>query len=332
VANRLNIPNIVLRTSSPSFLLSAFNIPRLQAQELIPLKDSTLEEFVPGLHHLRFKDLPLHKTDFDDMIEIISIIRNLKSVSAILYNTTEHLESSSLTEIHKYDQIPYFPIGPLHKMAPSSSTSLLEEDSSCKIWLDKQAPNSVIYVSLGSLATMDQNELTEMAWGLANSGLFVLWVVRPGSILHSEWVEFLPKELEELIGDRILITKWAPQKEVLAHGAVGGFWTHCGWNSTIETISEGVPVICRPSFGDQYVNSRYLTYVWRVGLECGEDLERGGIEKLIRRLMVDEEGLEMRQRANDIKEKIKICTTKGGSSKNALNDLAEFIMSFKSSK
>lgn len=151
---------------------------------------------------------------------------------------------------------------------------MLEEETDCLLWLDKQANNSVIYVSLGSLASMEAGEFAEMAWGLANSGQPFLWVVRPGSVGGSEWIELLPEGFKEATPETGCIVRWAPQKDVLAHRAVGGFWTHCGWNSTLESISEGVPMICRPCFGDQNVNARYLCHVWRVGLELEGDLDR----------------------------------------------------------
>ncbi|KAM7522138.1 hypothetical protein LguiA_012040 [Lonicera macranthoides] len=327
VANHMKIPSIVLYTNSAASVQAYFAIPPLQAEGHIPLKDSMLRDIVPGLQPLRFKDLPLHNSELEDLLQIVSIVRNVKTSSGIIWNTVDDLESSSMSQLQQYYQLPFFSVGPLHKMAPSSSNSLLKEDYSCIQWLDKQAPNSVIYISLGSLATMDHKELTEMAWGLANCGQPVLWVVRPNSVGDSEWVELLPEGFQEATGERVHIIKWAPQKEVLAHSAVGGFWSHCGWNSTLESISEGVPVICRPYFGDQYVDARYISHVWRVGLQMEHDLERGEIEKAIRTLMLDKEGEEMRQRATYMKEKIKLCTMKGGSSYNSLNDLEEFISS-----
>ncbi|GFS39218.1 hypothetical protein Acr_00g0061710 [Actinidia rufa] len=178
--------------------------------------------------------------------------------------------------------------------------------SSCTSWLDRQAPNSVLYVSFGSLDSIDEKALAEMAWGLANSDQPFLWVIRPGSVHGSKWIELLPENLRERIGERGGIVKWAPQEEVLAHEAVGEFWSHCGWNSTLERMCEGVPMICWPCFGDQNVNARYLSYVWGVGLEVEHELNRGDVERAVRRLMVDEEGKEIRRRAIEFKEKAEL--------------------------
>jgi hypothetical protein len=267
--------------------------------------------------------------NLDKYLQLLSKASNIGTSSAIIYNTIDCLENSSLGKIQQQcHQVPIFPIGPMHKIALASSSSLLEEETGCMAWLDKQSYNSVIYVSLGSLAFMDVKEFVEMGWGLANSQQPFLWVVRPGSIRGTEWIEILPKSLKENIRGRGYIMKWAPQKEVLAHGAVGGFLSHCGWNSTLESISEGIPMICKPCFGDQGVNARYVSHIWRVGLELESDLERGEIERAVRRLMVDEEGKEMRKRSKNLKGKVEICTRDGGSSNNSLNKLIKIIMSF----
>ncbi|KAL3514231.1 hypothetical protein ACH5RR_026948 [Cinchona calisaya] len=237
------------------------------------------------------------------------------------------LEHSALLVLQQHYKVPFFPIGPFHKMATATSTSFLEEDRSCIARLDKQASNSVLYISLGSIACVDEEEMTETAWGLANSGIPFLWVVRSDSVNEKQHWHF-PEGFRALVGERGLIVKWAPQKEVLAHRAVGGFWSHCGWNSTFESICEGVPMICRPHFGDQLMNARYLTYVWKVGLNIENVLDRESMETTIRRLMLGIEGKEMRKRILDIKEKVEAGMLKGGSAYESLNDLTEFITSF----
>lgn len=107
----------------------------------------------------------------------------------------------------------------------------------------------------------------EIAWGLVNSKLHFLWVIRPDSITGSDWKLVFPENLKRAIDKRGYIVECAPQKEVLTHSSIGGFWSHCGWNSTLESICEGVPLICRPCFGDQNVNSRYVSHVWIVGID-----------------------------------------------------------------
>nr|POE84329.1 udp-glucose iridoid glucosyltransferase [Quercus suber] len=250
------------------------------------------------------------------------------SSSAIIWNTMDCLELSSLARIQQQYQVPNLPIGPLHKFGPGlPNSSLLKEDASCMAWLEKQTKNSVIYVSLGSIAAMDEREIVEMAWGLANSQQRFLWVFRPDSIRGSK-NEVLSLIFKETIGERGCIVNWAPQKEVLAHSAVGGFLSHCGWNSTLESICEGIPMICKPCFGDQRVNARYVSHIWRVGLELENELDRGEIEKAIRRLMAGKEGEAMREKAKNLKEKVELCLKEGGSSNNSLNKLVEMIMSF----
>nr|XP_027080630.1 UDP-glucose iridoid glucosyltransferase-like [Coffea arabica] len=331
VATQMKIPGIVLRTNMASYMLLYRCIFQLQAQNLLPFPESRLQEPVSELYPLRFKDLPfsINAEISEELMDFFDSMVNIRSSVAVIFNTTDCLEHSSLSLLQKQYQVPFFPIGPFHKTAPAASTSFLEEDQTCIAWLEKQAPNSVLYVSLGSIASINEQELTETAWGLANSGIPFLWVVRCDSLNEAQSVDhFLDGHFKDSVGERGLIVKWAPQKKVLAHSAVGGFWSHCGWNSTIESICEGVPMICRPLFGDQRLNARYLTCVWKVGLEMENVLDRGSIEKAIRRLMIDTEGKEMRQDMLLMKDKIEASLQKGGSSYESLNDLTQFINSF----
>ncbi|PWA87376.1 UDP-glucuronosyl/UDP-glucosyltransferase [Artemisia annua] len=209
----------------------------------------------------------------------------------------------------KIKDLPKFltsdPEGPFHKYFHASSSSLLAQDQTSISWLDKHPHNSVLYVSFGSLASIEEPEFLEIAWGLANSKQPFLWVVRPGSIKGSEWLETLPDGfLERNVERRGYIVKWAPQQEVLAHPSTGGFWTHNGWNSTLESICEGVPMICSPSFGDQFPNARYVSDLWKIGTVLENGFERGEIEGAVKRVMVDKEGTEMRNRVMNLKGKV----------------------------
>jgi len=326
VAFDLGLPCIIFRTSSASAFPVFKIIPQLHQEGRFPVQDSMLQEIVSELHPLRYKDLPFLGVPWEQALETINITMPKTTPSAFIWNALEFLESSALTQIHDHYKVPVFSVGPLHKIIPTpSGTSFLEEDTSCISWLDKQAPKSVVYVSLGSMANMDEKVSTEMAWGLANSNQPFLWVVRPGSVEGFEWIEFLPEGLATEMKARGLIVKWAPQKEVLAHSAVGGFWSHCGWNSTLESLSEGVPMLCQPFDLDQKVISRHLSYVWKMGVEIV--VERGEIEGAIKRVLVSKEGEEMKKRAMEIKEKVKVAVKHGGSSQNSLKELVEFILS-----
>ena len=206
---------------------------------------------------------------------------------------------------------------------------MLDQDcsSSCIEWLDKQPTESVLYVSFGSLASMDAKEFLEVAWGLANSGHPFLWVVREDSVQGFDGGPDFPNGFEAAVHGRGKVIRWAPQLEVLAHPAVGGFWTHNGWNSTLESISEGVPMICRPQFADQMMNTRYVVNTWGVGLELEGELERGKIEEAVRKLMKEKEGEEMRDRAKELKKTVADCLETGGTSQVAIDKLVDYILS-----
>ncbi|KAJ9695373.1 hypothetical protein PVL29_010711 [Vitis rotundifolia] len=327
VADELDIPRIVLRTSSAAAGF-AFALSILKQQRSFPFQENESEEALVEFPSIRGKDMPVintfHKEARDEFLARVH--HGTKTASAIVWNTFRGLEQTTLEKIEQLFSVPNFPLGPLHKHSGASLTSFATEDHSCIAWLDQQAPSSVIYVSIGSLITTSESELVEMAWGLANSGQPFLWVVRPGLVNgSSNAAQLLPKEFKETTNKRGRVISWAPQEAVLAHRSVGGFWTHSGWNSTVESISEGVPMLCSPIVGDQRVNARFVSHVWRTGIQLEDGVERGKIEKAIKRLMVDEEGAEMKKRAMDLKDKVASSLRQGGSSSEFLHSLVDFI-------
>ncbi|XP_073128146.1 UDP-glycosyltransferase 76B1-like [Henckelia pumila] len=328
VAEDVGIPRIVLRTSSVCSFLAFAALPLLQQNGFyshlnLPLDSRSWEDPVLELPPLKVKDvLGIHIKNLNDTLNIINdMIQGTKKASGLIFNTFQDLEEPNLSNLQEHFRLPTFLIGPFHKFFSAASSSLLTQDRSSISWLDTQKTNSVLYVSFGSLAAMDGKTLIEVAWGLANSMQPFLWVVRPGLVQGSEWLESLPNEFLEITSERGYIVKWAPQQEVLSHPAVGGFWTHSGWNSVLESICEGVPMICSSFFGDQMVNSRYINDVWKLGikLECG--FEREEIESAIRKIMNLKEGQEIREKLSCLKEKI------DGFSSTPLNALSDFICS-----
>ncbi|ESQ37306.1 hypothetical protein EUTSA_v10002978mg [Eutrema salsugineum] len=319
-AKEFKIPSVIFSTGSATnhvcgCVLSKFNAEKF----LIDIEDPELQDkVVENLHPLRYKNLPISGMGpLDRFLEICKEVFNKRTASAVIINTTSCLERSSLSWLKQELRIPLYSIGPLH-ITSSANSSLLEQDRSCIEWLNKQKPRTVIYISFGSIAQMETKDVLEMAWGLCDSKQPFLWVIRLGS-------ESLPEELSKMVSERGYIVQWAPQIEVLAHPALGGFWSHCGWNSTLESIVEGVPMICMPFNGEQKLNAMYIESVWRIGIQFQGEVEIGGVERAVKRLIVDDEGAEMRERAFVLKEKLKASVRSGGSSYNALDELVKCL-------
>ncbi|MBA0666117.1 hypothetical protein Goklo_002568 [Gossypium klotzschianum] len=334
IAKSLQLPRFVLRTNNISSFLALAALALLQEKGYLPIQESQEEKPVIELPPLKVKDIPVFKTQDQEGLHqtIAALVEQTKSYTGLIWNSFEELEHGSLTDFRHNFPVPIFPIGPLHKYFPVPSTSLLSQDQSAISRLNKQAPKSVIYVSFGSVANIEKSEFVEIAWGLANSEQPFLWVVRPGSVIGSEWLEPLPKGFMEEIKERGHIVKWAPQQEVLAHSAVGGFWTHCGWNSTLESICEGVPMICHPCFGDQRVNARYVSDVWRIGVHLENKVDRFEIAKVVRKLLVEAEGHEIRDRILQFKKMANQSTQQQGSSYRSLESLVSLILSSQSQR
>ncbi|KAB2084925.1 hypothetical protein ES319_A05G366800v1 [Gossypium barbadense] len=332
IAKSLQLPRFVLRTTNISSFLALAALPLLQEKGYLPKQESQEEKPVIELPPLKVKDIPVFKTQDQEGLHqtIAALVEQTKSCTGVIWNSFEELEHGSLTDFRYNFRVPIFPIGPLHKYFPVPSTSLLSQDQSAISWLNKQAPKSVIYVSFGSVASIEKSEFVEIAWGLANSEQPFLWVVRPGSVIGSEWLEPLPKGFMEEIKERGHVVKWAPQQEVLAHTAVGGFWTHSGWNSTLESFCEGVPMICHPCFGDQRVNARYVSDVWRIGVHLENKVDRFEIAKVVRKLLVEAEGHEIRDRILQFKKMADQSTQQQGSSYRSLESLVSQILSSQS--
>ncbi|XP_004298893.1 PREDICTED: UDP-glycosyltransferase 76C4-like [Fragaria vesca subsp. vesca] len=342
LAESLKLPRLLLRTGGASSLAVYIAFPLMREKGYYPKQDSQLEEPVKEFPPLKVKDLPTIKTKQNPeqffQMTASRLIDEANASHGVIINTFEDIEGKALIRLRDELSAPIFGVGPFHKPFPTTGSSgpgctlNLPQDQSCISWLNTQAPNSVIYVGFGSLATISEEQFLELAWGLANSNQPFLWVVRSEFVQGSKWLEALPDKLLETLYGKGHIVKWAPQKAVLAHSAVGAFWTHSGWNSTLECISEGVPMICMPCSADQMINARYVSDVWKVGLQLEHGRERGEIEKTIRRLMVEKEGEEIRQNMSNLKEKADLCFKPGGSSYECLEGLVRHILSLEAWK
>jgi UDP:flavonoid glycosyltransferase YjiC (YdhE family) len=268
----------------------------------------TVIDWIPGMKDIRLKDIPtfIRTTDPNDiMIDFVlhETERAAKKASAIILNTFDDLEHDVL-EAFSTLLPPVYSIGPLnlqlnqippHSDLHSIGSNLWKEETECLEWLDSKEINSVVYVNFGSITVMTDTQLIEFAWGLANSKKTFFWVIRPDLVGGESAV--VPADFVDETKERSLLASWCPQEQVLSHPAIGGFLTHCGWNSTVESVCGGLPMICWPFFGEQQTNCRYCCKEWGIGMEIEDDVKRDYIEGLVRKLMDGEEGKEMKKKA-----------------------------------
>ncbi|KAL8118134.1 hypothetical protein AgCh_015876 [Apium graveolens] len=204
------------------------------------------------------------------------------------------------------------PLPAIKNLNPSSGT-FSSHDLTCLIWLDKQPSNSVIYVAFGSTTVFSQKQFNEVALGLELSGHSFLWVVRP-NIVNGSFPEY-PIDFLERTAGRGKIVEWAPQEEILAHTSISCFFSHCGWNSTMEGLTHGVPFLCWPYMWDQFYNKNYIRDMWKVGLSLEHDedgmISRHEIKTKIDNLLTNH---GIKTNALKLMEDAKKSVTEGGSS------------------
>ncbi|XP_059275906.1 UDP glycosyltransferase 9-like [Lycium ferocissimum] len=191
---------------------------------------------------------------------------------------------------------------------------------SCMKWLHERDDNSVIYVSFGSAAGVEQEQMEELAYALKEINQYFLWVVRD-SEEHK-----LPKDFKSESLEKGLIVKWCNQLDILNHKAIACFLTHCGWNSTLEALSMGVPMIAIPQFVDQMTHAKFIEDVWKVGvrpkLNKKEIVTREEISTCIDEVVHGKRGKEFKRNALKWKDLAKQSMFEGGSSRK---NIEEFI-------
>ncbi|CAL5203407.1 unnamed protein product [Lathyrus oleraceus] len=346
VARDLGIPELQLWTASACGFVGYLQFEELVKRGILPFKDEnfmvdgTLDtrlDWITGVKDIRLKDIPsfIRVTDLNDtMFDFLgSEAQNCLRSSRIIINTFEDLEGEALEHLRAKNPNIYS-IGPINILSrhfpehengfKASGSSLWKNDPECIKWLNKWEPCSVLYINYGSIAVMTDHHLKEFAWGIANCKLPFLWIMRPDVVKGENTT--LPQEFLDEVKDRGYITSWCFQDQVLAHPSVGGFLTHCGWNSTLEAITYGVPTICWPFFAEQQTNCRYLCNIWKIGMEINYDVKRDDITKIVIEVMEGQKGKEMRQKSLEWKKKTIIATDLGGSSYNNFHKLIKEIL------
>ncbi|KAF3777877.1 Scopoletin glucosyltransferase [Nymphaea thermarum] len=339
-AEKVNIPRYVFHTCS--CFMYCVNA-RIEAQ------DSKEEEFVvSGLPHevkMRKALSPLTGASSNVDAFIKELRMSDKTSAGVIFNTSYEIESAYVELFKSMRGCQHlWTVGPLslisHPKGRSrqekrgKELSSIDEDQFLR-WLDSKQPRSVMYVCFGSIASLSGPQLMEVGLGLESSQHPFIWVVRKGV------EERFLQELQERVKERGLVIKgWAPQLLILSHPALGGFMTHCGWNSLMEGMSSGLPLLTWPMFAEQHVGERLVADVLGVALPVGnkkvmglseeqkaEELVRcEQIERAVTAVFSNEhEAREMRRKATVLGEMVRKSVEHGGSSALNLNLLLKKI-------
>lgn len=339
VAKEFDVTPYIFFPSTAMCLSLFFHLPTLDEEVSCEYRDLPGPVKIPGCVPVHGKDLldPVQDRRNDAYKWVLHHAGRYRLAEGILLNSFEELEPGAIEYLKRKapGKPPVYPVGPLVNMEQSSKS----DGSECLRWLDDQPNGSVLYVSFGSGGTLLYDQIQELALGLEMSEHRFLWVVRTPNDKaanatyfsvdsQNEPFQFFPKGfLERTKGRGLVVPSWAPQAQVLAHSSTGGFLTHCGWNSILESVVNGVPLIVWPLYAEQRMNALMLTQDIKVALRPRADEETGlvrrdEIARVVKGLMEGEEGKRIRNRMKDIKDAAAKVVGEDGSSTRALSELA----------
>lgn len=325
VANRVGIPRVTFSTTG-AFSTSVYyslwlHLPHKQT-------DSDVFSLAPDFPDVWFhkSQLPLSlvmTNETDPWYQFLKrqIPKNLQSWGTLL-NTFDDLEPEFLEHMKTTGCGRVWSVGPLlpegvvvgasnykgysAQVATGGNAQEQAEGDFLLTWLDSHPPSSVLYISFGTLARISCSQTQELALGLEASGHPFIWAVRPPSdqVANGASSDFLPEGFEKRMTEKkqgLLIREWAPQLLILSHPSIGGFLSHCGWNSIMESISQGVPIIGWPMAADQFYNSKLLEEVVGMSVEIcrgvDAELQRTNVERTVKLLTEEKRGITMKKRA-----------------------------------
>ncbi|OVA15704.1 UDP-glucuronosyl/UDP-glucosyltransferase [Macleaya cordata] len=349
VGNELGVPTYLYFTSSAAFLGLMLHLPILHTQITTEFKDSDIELKIPSfVNSVPPSVLPqplLNKKD-DGYTWFVHHGRRFRETKGIMVNTFSDLEPYPLDSFLLDGQIPpVYPVGPLIDL--KGQTQLQPDQTQYNTimkWLDDQPPSSVILLCFGSMGSFDEQQVTEIAVGLERSGHRFLWSLREPAktnlAIAGEYTnleEVLPHGFLERTKGIGLVCGWVPQVSVLGHQAIGGFVSHCGWNSILESLWFGVPIVTWPLYAEQQVNAFEMVKELGLAVELRLDYRKGSsdndlvvaneIERGVKYVMDMSGGNEVRKKVKKMREKSrKAVMDKDGSSYACLARLIESLI------
>lgn len=338
LAQELSIPSAVLWVQS----CASFSAYYHYCNNLLPFPTENEPEIdiqLPNMPLLKYDEIPgflLPSSPYGFLRR--AILGQFKVISkpfCILVETFQELEDDVINYMSTLCLIK--PIGPLFLNPNVQNGSSIRGDfmqaEDCVNWLNTKPASSVVYISFGSIVYIKQEQITEIARGLADSGLSFLWAFKkPGKDLGLAPVS-LPDGFLEEISDRGKVVQWCSQDKVLGHPAVSCFMSHCGWNSTMEALAMGVPVAAFPIWGDQVTDAKYLVDEFKVGVRMcrGEAdinkkvVSREEIARCLREATRGAKAEELRENALKWKKAATDAVAEGGSSDRNLQEFVDEI-------
>ncbi|EFJ07365.1 hypothetical protein SELMODRAFT_133867 [Selaginella moellendorffii] len=290
------------------------------------LDENKLIRYVPGLDAFRCRHLPSYFRR-----KLVGFILEFFSVSADRMKDADWILVNSISELetHAFDAMQgalanknFVSVGPLFPCHTSPRVSLRDEKSECLEWLHTQATTSVLYISFGSLCLFPERQIVELAAGLEASKQPFLWADVRHEFASSEAL----RGFAERSRPRGMVVSWAPQLQVLAHHSIAGFLSHCGWNSVLESIFYGVPLLGWPCHTEQSMNCK-LVEDWKIGrrLSDDQDVARGRVEEVIRDFLEGQGMGEIRARMAALRSTVRSTTDQGGTSHENLKRFADAV-------
>ncbi|MCL7033749.1 hypothetical protein MKW94_001762 [Papaver nudicaule] len=365
IGNRRNIPVVSFWTAS-SFMFSVlYHVDLLtkNGHSLAHVSDCCDEviDYIPGVSPTRLADMPLLPGGNDPKSnpELVSFTM-LDKVQCLLIATFYELEPQVTSNLKTTFPFPTYSIGPsisnittsddqhyhIHgKTIESSNTKYVSNKEHYYLeWLDSQPISSVLYIAFGSTVSISGEQMKEILAGLCEDGIRYLLVSRDGQLTSSLPGDGDGGSDDDEIGksSRTLVVPWCDQLKVLCHSSVGGFWTHCGWNSIMESIYAGVPMLTFPIHYDQIPNRKLIVDDLKVGMKVTEEfgtkalVKRDEVKKIVKKFMNingeseddNNEAKEMRRRSSELKDVCRIALAKGGSSDTNLDGFIKDILHF----
>lgn len=301
--------------------------PLLLQSEVVQFHD------LPGTPSFKNEHLPslaLRYRESDPESEFVreSFISNAASWGFVL-NTCEALDGRYLDYFRaRFGDSGVYAVGPLGSIRVDAN---LDGSSDVLRWLDRlEEDGSVVYVCFGSQKLLKREQMEALAFGLERSGNRFVWVVKAPSTAEQieEGYGLVPEGFEERVSGRgIVVRGWAPQMAILDHRVVGGFLSHCGWNSVLEAVVTGVGILGWPMEADQFVNAKLLVEDIGVAVRVceGADLvpDPDELGRVISRVMSGDS--PQKRRAKLMKEEVVGAVRKDGASSNELDEFIEAL-------